>query len=99
MESLAKKFDEEIEKYIEEYEMDNEDSIKLEETFADLIIRNYKKPTEKEIYSSNKKLKDLSIDKSLLIAMEFLLKYYNNDYFNKFTYALNEIFIFDEMKK
>ena len=94
MESLAKKFDEEIEKYIEEYGIENEDFIKLEESFADLIIRNYRVPSKNEIKATNKKGRKFSLDKSLLIAMEFLATKYDGEYLNKLTEALNEVFIF-----
>lgn len=95
MQEVLKKFDEEIEEYINLYEMDNEDYIKLEESLADLIIRNYKKPTEKDFYDSAKKLRSLTLDKSIKLAIEFLQTYYNSSYVEKFEYALNNIFVFD----
>ena len=94
MEEIITQINDELEYFIKEAGIKKEETFELGDKLADLIIKNYKAPTPRQMYTSIKKLKHFDLKESIKLATDFIKEYYDKEYLDKFLDAIDNNTIF-----
>ena len=94
---IIEKTDEQIHEFVKEnVTMYENDIYRIEESLADIILNNFE-PNPKSFKSSSD-MKNISTRKISKIISKFLKEYYDEDYVDKFIYAIENITSFTDTK-